>query len=127
MAEINPIAQDQDEELLVPLPRSLDWTLKVTPLQTDNPVSLMLLHETVPTTNSKQLEAAIMASTEWNSCDIPIVVKEDLFKASLNEVVTRDNRAAGQIVWCVRKHNTQALQLVQPLAPVARNTANTNT
>ena len=111
MAAMNPPVQDPDEECLVPSPMSLDWTMKVAPLQTHNPVSLVLLHGTVPTTNSKQLAEAIMASTEWRGSNIEIFVKEGLFKSSLSEVITKDNRAAGQTVWVARADCQRALQL----------------
>ena len=39
--------------LLEPLPRSLDWTLSVAPLQTVAPVSVAFLHGTVNRTNAR--------------------------------------------------------------------------
>ena len=78
-------------------------------MQTHDPVSLVLLHGTVPTINPKQLADAIMSSIEWRGSNIEIVVKEGLFKLSLSEVITKDNRAAGQIVWVARTDYQRAL------------------
>ena len=79
----------------------------MSPLQTHDPVSLVLLHGAVPKTNSKQLGEAIMSSIEWSGSNIPIFVKEDLFKASLNEVVTGEKSASGQVVWVAGSANVQ--------------------
>jgi hypothetical protein len=122
MAAMNPPPQDQYGKLLVPPPRSLDWTLTVSPLQTQDPVSLVLLHNTVPKTNSKQLGEAIMSSIEWSGSNIQIFAKEGLFKASLNKVVTGDNRASGQIVWVARNHYQQALPIFKKIyCPCKKN------
>ena len=115
MAAMNPPEQDPDEECLVPLPRSFAWTMKVSSLQTLNPVSLVLLHGTVPTTNSKQLADAIMSPIEWRGSNIEIFLKEGLFKFSLNKEITKDNRAAGQIAWVARADHQRVLQLLKKI------------
>ena len=109
MAFINP-PPPPPGPLLEPLPRSLDWTLSVTPLQTEAPVSVALLHGTVHRTNAKELQEAIMTHTVSRGCDIKIVLRSGPFKKSLHEELGKENRTFRLIVWCAAKDYHQCLQ-----------------
>jgi hypothetical protein len=92
MASINPPLPPQGE-LLVPLPRSLDWTLSVAALQTEVPVTVALLYGTVHRTHHGT------HCVDGMHCDMDIVLKPGLFKKSLYEEIGKDNKAYRLNVW----------------------------